>query len=184
MSKHNEELHAVPSLLELAEQLENKAAEEKYGSKRRTKKKTEPYSKQGRASSQKTRTKTIRRLNRRMKINTATTMRSKAHTGSRIRPPKNPHLLARMLSRQTACLLVLHPLEERQKPLSFLPRLRLRRTRSPRPHAPLKSSLLEFGSFSPAPASCTIGCYGIWGGVSCTYSLRVPDSASTEPRPT
>lgn len=28
MSKHNEELHAVPSLLELAEQLENKAAEE------------------------------------------------------------------------------------------------------------------------------------------------------------
>ena len=29
MSKHNEELHAVPSLLELAEQLENKAAEEK-----------------------------------------------------------------------------------------------------------------------------------------------------------
>lgn len=29
MSKHNEELHTVPSLLELAEQLENKAAEEK-----------------------------------------------------------------------------------------------------------------------------------------------------------
>ena len=29
MSKHNQELHAVPSLLELAEQLENKAAEEK-----------------------------------------------------------------------------------------------------------------------------------------------------------
>ena len=28
MSKHNQELHAVPSLLELAEQLENKAAEE------------------------------------------------------------------------------------------------------------------------------------------------------------
>ena len=28
MSKHNEELHTVPSLLELAEQLENKAAEE------------------------------------------------------------------------------------------------------------------------------------------------------------
>jgi len=28
MSKHNEELHVVPSLLELAEQLENKAAEE------------------------------------------------------------------------------------------------------------------------------------------------------------
>ena len=130
--------------------LRTKPLRKKYGSKRRTKKtkkKLELRSKQGRAPSQKTRTKTIRRLNLRMKIRAAMTMRSKAHTGSRIRPPKNPHLLARMLSRQTACLLVLHPLEERQKPLSFLPRLRLRRTRSPRPHAPLKSSLLESGSF-------------------------------------
>lgn len=130
--------------------LRTKPPKKKHGSKRRTKKKTEPYSKQGRVSSQKTRTKTIRRLNRRMKIRAAMTMRSKAHRGSRMRPPKNPHLLARTLSRQTACLLVLHPLEERQKPLSFLPRLRLRRTRSPRLYVPLKS-LLESGSFSPAP---------------------------------
>ena len=126
--------------------LRTKPPRKKHGSKRRTKKKTEPYSKRGRAPSQKTRTKTIRRLNRRMKIRAAMTMRSKAHRGNRIRPPKNPHLLVRMLSRQTACLLVLHPLEERQKPLSFLPRLRLRRTRSPRLYVPLKS-LLESGSF-------------------------------------
>ena len=129
--------------------LRTKPLKKKHGSKRRTKKtkkKLELRSKQGRAPSQKTRTKTIRRLNLRMKINTATTMRSKAHAGSRMKPLKNPHLLARMLSRQTACLLVLHPLEARQKSLSFLPRLRLRRTRSPRLYVPLKS-LLESGSF-------------------------------------
>ena len=165
MSKHNEELHTVPSLLELAEQLENKAAEEEARKQAQDKEedRTVQTNREGHPA-RRQRTKTIRRLNLRMKIRAATTMRSKAHTGSRMRPPKNPHLLARMLSRQTACLLVLHPLEARQKSLSFLPRLRLRRTRSPRLYVPLKS-LLESGSFSPAPASCTIDCYGIWGGV-------------------
>ena len=146
MSKHNEELHAVPSLLELAEQLENKAAEEEARKQTQDKEEDRTVRQTGKGAQSEDTDKTIRRLNRRMKIRAATTMRSKAHRGSRIRPPKNPHLLVRMLSRQTACLLVLHPLEERQKPLSFLPRLRLRRTRSPRLYVPLKS-LLESGSF-------------------------------------
>ena len=146
MSKHNEELHVVPSLLELAEQLENKAAEEEAREQTQDKEEDRTVQQTGEGAQPEDTDKNDQAPQSADEDTRRNDHAEQSTQGNRIRPPKNPHLLVRTLSRQTACLLVLHPLEERQKPLSFLPRLRLRRTRSPRLYVPLKS-LLESGSF-------------------------------------
>ena len=146
MSKHNEELHTVPSLLELAEQLENKAAEEEARKQAQDKEEDRTVQQTGKGTQPEDANKNDQAPQPADEDTRRNDHAEQSTHGESDETSENPHLLARMLSRQTACLLVLHPLEERQKPLSFLPRLRLRRTRSPRLYVPLKS-LLESGSF-------------------------------------